>query len=134
MNLALKLIEEIYNEQNKRVEVGEISNLQPVAIREDSPIDQGIMVWNDTLKIIESKDSFIGPLTISSTNDSDSVSTGTLIIEGGIGVNQNISIGGKLQLFGNEFNNICTLQSESNGNLSIISSGDINMSSSKIIK
>ena len=123
----------IYNEQNKRVEVGEISNLQPVAIREDSPIDQGIMVWNDTLKIIESKDSFIGPLTISSTNDSDSVSTGTLIIEGGIGVNQNISIGGKLQLFGNEFNNICTLQSESNGNLSIISSGDINMSSSNII-
>jgi hypothetical protein len=118
----------IYNESTSRVEVGLVSNLQPIALREASPLLNGIMVWNDSTKRIESSNQITIPLTLTSTLDSTSSSTGGFIVEGGVGIKKNVYMDGKLYIRGNthgSYSNIWTDTSTNDFNLT--STQDINL-------
>ena len=118
----------VYNESNARVEVGLISDLQPIVIRESVPLNNGIMTWNSTLKRIESNTSISLPITFTSTTASTSSSTGTVIINGGLGVKKDVYMDGKISLKGSSVSNSSTLYTNSTNNtLNITSVNDINI-------
>ncbi len=108
----------VFNESDDSFKVGFLSNLQTVSTREDNPLLNGIMVWDDSTKLIKSKNNFDIDLTLNSTTESINASTGTLIINGGVGVKKNISIDNKINLLSSQ---IYT----TNGNLNIESTNDI---------
>ena len=118
----------IYNESNARVEVGTINDLQPIVIRESSPINNGIMIWNSNNKRIESNTSLSIPIIFSNTINSTSSSTGSLIVNGGVGINNDIYMNGKIVIQGSNINNISTLYTNTtNNSLNITSVNDINI-------
>jgi hypothetical protein len=118
----------IYNESNSRVEVGLISNLQPIAIRESYPLLNGIMIWNDSTKRIESSNELTIPINFNSTVNSSSSSTGAFILSGGIGVKKDIYTDGKLYIRGSSHGNYSTLWTDtSTDNFNLTSTQDINI-------
>jgi hypothetical protein len=108
----------IYNEMDNTFKIGIISNLQTVATREDNPLTNGIMTWNESTKTIDSKDSLSIDISIISTTESTSTSTGALKVLGGVGIEKDLWLGGKIYFTGVANNSI--LWSD-NGNLNIIS-------------
>jgi hypothetical protein len=118
----------VYNEANSRVEVGLISNLQPITIRESSPLFNGIMVWNDNNKRIESSNKITIPITFTNTVNSFSSSTGTFILNGGLGIKKDVYMDGKLYIRGStheSYSNIWTDTTTNDFNLT--STQDINL-------
>jgi hypothetical protein len=103
----------VWNETTQRFEVGVISNLQPVAIREDSPLPNGIMTWNNSTKLIQSVNTLENDIIFSSTTNSTDTSTGAVIIKGGLAVAKDIVTHGKLSL------NDSVLLTESSGSFKI---------------
>jgi hypothetical protein len=103
----------VWNETTQRFEVGVISHLQPVAIREDSPLQNGIMTWNNTTKLIESVNELKNNTTFLSTTNATNVSTGSVVIKGGLAIAKDIITEGKLTL------NHSVLLTESSGSFHI---------------
>ena len=102
----------VYNELDKNLRIGVISNTQAVATRQDSPLDNGVMIWNNTSKRLDSRTSIDLDLTFSSTTDSFSNSTGSLKLAGGIGITKNAHVGGRLSLVGSNNSNKTELWSD----------------------
>lgn len=118
----------VYNEAQSRVEVGLISNLQPLAIRESVPLLNGVMVWNNSTKRIESSNQVVIPMTFSSTVNSTSSSTGAFILNGGIGIHKDMFIDGKISIRGNTHGNYSVIWTDTtSNNLNITSAQDINI-------
>lgn len=113
----------VYNELNSRLEAGVVSKLEPVALRESDPLLDGIMTWNNSTKLIESSNDIIIPITFSNTSNSTSSTTGTVIVNGGVGIKKDVFIDGKIYLTGNS----STLFTNTAGNLNITSVQDINI-------
>lgn len=119
----------VYNETNKRVEVGVISNLQPIAIRESNPLPYGIMSWNPNTVRIESTNTINIPFIFTSTENSISPSTGSLVIDGGVGINDDIFMNGKIHLLGSNLINNSTIYTDPATNtLNFTSPQNINIS------
>lgn len=116
----------IYNEVNKRAEVGVISNLQPITIRESSPLNNGIMIWNSVGHIIESRNNIDIPITYTSTVNSISSSTGSIIVFGGVGIKKDICIDGKINVSNSSIYN-------ENDNLILTSVQNINLNANQNI-
>jgi hypothetical protein len=76
----------VYEESTDLYKIGEVGTLQAVATREDTPLDKGIMVYNDILDRIDSVTTIELPITFSAGNNSTSSITGTIIITGGEGL------------------------------------------------
>jgi len=124
----------VYNETNKRVEVGVISNLQPIAIRESVPLPYGIMSWNPTTVRIESTNTINIPFVFTDTRNSISPSTGSLTIAGGLGVNNDIYMNGKIHLVGSNLVNNSTIYTDPATNtLNLTSPQNINITPSQKI-
>jgi hypothetical protein len=118
----------VYNEANSRVEVGLISNLQPVTIRESTPLLNGIMVWNDSTKRIESSNQITIPVTFTSTVNSSSSSTGSFILSGGLGVKKDMYMDGKLYIRGSTHGSYSNLWTDTTTNdFNLTSTQDINL-------
>ena len=118
----------VYNEVNSRVEVGLISNLQPIALRESSPLVNGVMVWNNSTKRIESSNQVVIPMTFSSTVNSTSSSSGAFILNGGVGIRKDMFIDGKISIRGSTHGNYSSIWTDTtSNNLNITSSQDINI-------
>lgn len=109
---SLENVRIIYNESNQRMEVGIISDLQPITIRESVPLPYGIMSWNPTTVRIESTNIINIPFIFTSTQNSISPSTGSLVIAGGLGVNNDIYMNGKIHLVGSNLNNNSTIYTD----------------------
>lgn len=118
----------VYNESNSRVEVGLISNLQPIAIRESSPLLNGIMTWNDSTKRIESSNQITIPIRFNSTVNSTSSTSGAFILYGGAGIKKDLYVDGKIYVRGTTHGNFSTLWTDtSTDDFNITSMQDINI-------
>jgi hypothetical protein len=85
----------VYDEIGGTVKIGLISNLKELVVRENTPLDKGIMTWNDSFGGIISTDNIqIPSLSFSSTQNSIDSSSGSLIVDGGIGIKKDIYVGG----------------------------------------
>lgn len=60
----------IFNEPDDTIRIGLISGLQAVATREDSPLLDGVMLWNNSLKRLDSSNTISIPISFASTSDS----------------------------------------------------------------
>jgi len=117
----------VYNETSNTFRVGPISSTKPVAIREDNPLNNGIMVWNNSSNLVESVNQLNLSVSISDTTNCASVTSGSLWTKGGVGIGKDMFINGKINMNGN------ILQSNTANSLSVASPGDINFVPSGII-
>ncbi len=117
----------VYEESSNEFKAGVVSNLHPVAIREDTSINNGIFVWNDTTKLLETTNTLPISLNITNTENSFSSSTGSITTLGGIGVAQDIFIDGMITI------NSDTQLVSTAGNFNIESSIPIKLVSSNVI-
>jgi len=118
----------VYNESNSRVEVGLISNLQPITLRESSPLLNGIMTWNESTKRIESNNQITIPITFTNTINSTSSSSGTLIVNGGLGIKKDMYIDGRIYFRGSTHGNFANIWTDTSTNeFNISNSNDINI-------
>lgn len=118
----------VYNESDGTLRAGVISDLKPVAIREDAPVSNGIMIWNNTTKKIESRNTISIDTYISSTTQSTGITNGALIVSGGLGINKDIYSNGKIFLQGsNNVNQSSIFTNQTTNNLEITSLQDINL-------
>lgn len=111
----------IYNESDKRVEMGVKSNLQAVCLRESIPLNNGIMTWNSISNLITSTNKINIPLSFTDTTNSTSSSTGSISVLGGLGIKDDMFIDGNININGNISCN------NSSGNFNINSILDINL-------
>jgi len=111
----------VWNETDKRFEVGFISNLQPVALRQSMPLSNGIFTWNENTQLIESNNSIAIDLDFSSTTNSTSASTGAIKIAGGLGIAQDTFTDGLISINGTE------LSTDTAGNFNINSTNSIDL-------
>lgn len=116
----------VYNENNKRVEVGFLSDLQPIAIRESVPFENGIMIWDSSNSRVSSRNTVDIPIIFSNNVNSISSMTGSIVIAGGIGIKKDIFIDGSIN-FANS--SIYT----QNNSLNLTSAQNINLNANQII-
>jgi hypothetical protein len=87
----------VYQESDKTTRIGVVSHLEALVVREDTPLPNGIMVWNNTTKRIESTSTINLPeLSITSTQNSFSSTSGSIRTNGGMGIKQDLRIDGRI--------------------------------------
>ena len=122
----------VYNETSNTFRVGPISSTKPVAIREENPLNNGIMVWNNSSNLVESVNQLNLSVSILDTTNSTNVTSGSLWTKGGVGIDKDLFINGKMNM-----NGIVLQSNTSNSNvlssLSITAPGDINLVPSGLI-
>jgi hypothetical protein len=118
----------VFNELDDTLRIGVISNTQAVATREDNPLAGGFMVWNGTEKRIDSTNTISIDLVFRSTTNSISSTTGCLVLSGGLGIQKDTHIDGKLYLTGSTQSNKSVIWTDTTTNsLNITSVQDINL-------
>lgn len=122
----------IYSELDKTSRIGEISNLQAIATRQDAPLSHGIMTWNEIDKRLDATNTIQNDTTLSSTTNSTSSSSGSLVIKGGLGVSKDVFMDGRLYLKGSTGES--SLWTDPLNTMNITSSNDINMSPTRNVK
>lgn len=128
---SLETFRVVYNELNSRVELGVISNLQPLALRESSPLSNGLMTWNSSTNLIESSNQITIPITVTSTQNSTSSTSGAIVIGGGVGIKKDMFIDGKIYFTGSNLPNYSVIYTDPGTNtLNINSVQDINLNPS----
>lgn len=116
----------IFDEITDTFRVGEISSLQPVATRQDSPLDNGIMIWNDSTSRIESTVTIGKSILFADTTDSTNNSVGSIITSGGIGIGKSIFVKNSLLLQGSTTGVFSRIETgNTSNNLILTSPGDI---------
>lgn len=115
----------VFNESDKTFRIGVISNLEAVTTREDNPLSNGIMTWNNSTKRLDSRNVFSIDMSSSSTTNSTSSTTGSFVFSGGIGIKQDIWSNGRLFLAGNTGSNSIFTNATTNS-LHVSSGNDIN--------
>lgn len=113
----------VFNESDDTFRVGLISNTQAVATRENTPLLNGIMVWNDTSTRLDSSNTISIDVTFNSTTNSSSSSSGSISVSGGLGVGKDMYIDGHIYL-----NNSSSVWSDTSNNLNMTSIQDIYIS------
>jgi len=91
----------VYNETTKTFRVGPISSTQPVALREENPLNNGIMVWNSSSSLISSVNTLNIDISINSSTNAINASSGSFWTRGGMGINKDLYINGKINLNNN---------------------------------
>ena len=108
----------VYNESSNTFRVGPISATKPVAIREDNPLNNGIMVWNNSSNTLESVNSLNVNVSILDSTNATSSTSGAFWTKGGVGIGKDLFINGKISMDG------IVLQNTSNS-LKVSVPGDI---------
>jgi hypothetical protein len=118
----------VFNESDDTFRIGFISNLNPVVIREESPLENGIMMWNDTTKRIDSRKDISIDISYTSTKNASSATSGSVILSGGLGIEKDIWSNGKLYLRGTSHSNKSIVWTDTSNSLNLASDGDIYIS------
>jgi hypothetical protein len=105
---------------------GNINTLEPVALREETPLDNGIMIYSAANKRIEARDHIDINTTFTSTVNSTSTTTGALQVRGGVGIIKDTSIGGNIYLKSSSI-------IDDNVSLTLTNKDQINLSSSNVL-
>lgn len=95
----------VFRETDQSVAIGEVGDLQVVATREDSPLSDGIMVFNQTNNRLDSVDDIVIPITLSANEASLNSSTGSLRISGGLGITGDTNTDSKIFFRGSDYTN-----------------------------
>jgi hypothetical protein len=114
----------IYDEPTTSFKAGFIGNLQSFATREDFPLSNGIMIWDPINLRINAVNNITIPITLSNTNNTTSPTTGALIINGGVGIEKDTFMGGKLYFENTSVVDYSCIYGDNNG-LNISSLEDI---------
>lgn len=117
---TLSNFQAVYQESTGLYKIGNIGLLQAVATREDSPLNKGIMVYDTITDRLNSVTTIELPIVFSSGINSTSSSSGTITINGGIGITGDIYTDSKLYIKGNDYSNY--INSDSSNQL-IVNSG-----------
>jgi hypothetical protein len=118
----------VYQESDQTTRIGVTSHLEAVVVREDSPLANGIMIWNDTTKRIESTATINLPtLYISSTVNALSSTSGSIHTDGGVGIKQDLRIDGRIYYKGTSNSNPSVTWTDTNNSFNITSPNDINV-------
>lgn len=124
----------VFNESDDTFRVGLISNTQAVATREDNPLLDGVMIWNSTSKRLDSRNTIGIDLTLTSTTNSTSSSTGALKVSGGLGVNADINTSGKFYIRGTNNSNRSVLWTDTSNTFNLTSPAGINITPTTSIR
>lgn len=111
----------VFNEPDDTFRVGFLSNLLPVAIREETPLSNGVITWNNSQQRLVSVNNIGIDLSLSSTTEALSPTSGCLKLSGGLGIQKNINVNGNVVIKGNS---ISTNTAQS---FILTSSNDINL-------
>lgn len=95
----------VYDESYGNFRVGVISNLQPVAIREDGPLEGGVMIWNTGNQRIQSTNNINIALTLSNNTNATSSTSASIVMNGGLGIQRDLFIDGRINLVGTSYLN-----------------------------
>jgi hypothetical protein len=112
----------VYNELDGTLRTGLISNLQAVATREDAPLTNGIMMWNNVTKRIDARNVISNDIYSTTTTNSTSTTSGSVYLYGGIGIVKDATIGGQLSLIGSNNTTKSFILTDSTSNTLLISS------------
>ena len=105
----------VFSEVSGTAKIGTLSNLQPIATREDNPLNDGVAVWNSVNSRFNAVSSLnIPTLYFNSTIDSSNYTTGCLVLYGGLSCNKNVNAN-SFSLNGTS----STLSHDSNGNFKV---------------
>jgi hypothetical protein len=117
-----------FRESDSNFRIGLVSNMQAVATREDNPLLNGIMTWNNVEKRLDSSNTINIPIiTFQSTTNSSSSSTGSIILNGGIGIRRDIFTDGRIFMGGTTYNKRTSIFTNlTNNNLVLTSDEEIN--------
>jgi len=125
----------IYNELDSTFKIGLISNLQAVATRQDTPLLNGVMTWNDTERRLDSSNTITIDLSLTSSQNATSLTQASLILSGGLSIQKDLRTPGQLFLVGSNHSTSSVLYTQQTSNsLNITSPNDIYLTpTSKII-
>ena len=115
----------VFRESDDAFCIGEVADLQTVATREDSPLDKGVMIFNNTEKRLDSVTTLPLSITFSSDEVSNTSANGAVRIVGGLGITRDILMDGRLYIKGTNYNNY--IYTDSSQNTIINSSSSINL-------
>lgn len=66
----------VYNEPDQTLKAGFVSNMNHVALRQNAPMSNGIMVWNEATKMLDATDTLSSNIVLSITStDGNSINT-----------------------------------------------------------
>jgi hypothetical protein len=122
----------VFRETDDSFCIGQVSDLQTVATREDSPLNRGLIIFNSTLNRLDSVTTVPLSTTFSSSEQSTSSSTGTLRVQGGLGVTGNIYTDSRIYIKGSDYSNY--IRTSVGQDLIINSSSGINLDVSTNVK
>ncbi|NDC94808.1 hypothetical protein EB118_11400 [bacterium] len=91
----------VFNEPDNTFRSGFISDLRRIPHIENGPFNNGLVFWNNALEKLETRNVIDIDLVSTTTTESTNVCTGSLVLNGGLGVKKNISIDGNLYLGAN---------------------------------
>jgi hypothetical protein len=83
---SLPNFQSVFEESSDLYKIGEVGNLQAVATRQDTPLDKGVMVYNQSLSRLDSVTTIELPITFSDTTVSTNSNTGSVKIAGSIAI------------------------------------------------
>lgn len=102
----------VYDETYQNFRVGLVSNLQPVAIRQDIPLSNGVMIWNPTTLRIESQNNIDIDMKFTSNLNATSSTYASVIFSGGLGIKKDVFMDGRLNLVGTNLPNYSSIYTD----------------------
>lgn len=114
----------VFNESDGTLRTGVISNTQAVATRQDEPLLDGVMVWNNQAKRLDATNTVAIDMSFASTAESTSTTTGAVQVSGGASVTKNLHVGSGLYLQGSGNNKKSSLVTDSASNDLVVSSAN----------
>lgn len=115
----------VFNESDDTFRIGFASSTQAVATREDVPLLNGVMIWDSVNSRLNSSNAINIDLSLDSTTNSTSHTSGNLVIDGGIGIAKDVFIKGILNLEGTNNTSVSILYNDNSNNMNIKSVSDI---------
>lgn len=95
----------VFEESSDTFRIGQVNDTQAVATREDNPLSNGIMIYNNTSKRLESTNNIPNSTTFFSEEISNMSTNGTIRIKGGMGITGDINMDGRLFIKGIGYTN-----------------------------
>lgn len=116
----------VFDETDDVFRVGFVGALEAVVVREDTPLQNGIMIWDATDKRVESRNFVDIAIDFRSTTDSTSATVGSVTVKGGLGVSKDMFINETVFLVGSAWPQFSTIYTDpANNSLTLTAPQDI---------
>lgn len=102
---GLVAYQSVFRETDDSFCVGQVNDLQVVATRENLPLHQGVMIFNNASKRLDAVTTLPLSLTFTSSELATSSTSGTLRVQGGVGITGDQYIDSKIYLKGSNYTN-----------------------------